>query len=138
MRQRKLLSSSVLVVRAVGIGTTLLLLFSASGMGRITVVDHDNMEVSNLHWQVVLTKGRRGTIKARSTRNAMRALKPTISVMAVMDTLTWENTIELLNVNNCVVDAINNPHTQYLINNVYILLMPLVIAADSVSLSTRM
>ena len=90
-------------------------------MGRITVVDHDNMEVSNLHRQVVLTKGRRGTIKARSTRNAMRALKPTISVMAVMDTLTWENTIELLNVNNCVVDAINNPHTQYLINNVYVL-----------------
>ena len=49
MGQRKLLSLSVLVVGAGGIGSTLLLLLAASNVGRIMVVDHDNMEVSNLH-----------------------------------------------------------------------------------------
>ena len=32
-------------------------------MGRITVVDHDDVEVSNLHWQVIHTEGRRETSK---------------------------------------------------------------------------
>ena len=63
MGQRKLLSSSVLVVGAGGIGSTLLLFLAASGVGRIAVVDHDDVEVSNLHWQVIHTEGRRGTSK---------------------------------------------------------------------------
>ena len=61
--QRKLLSSSVLVFGTGGIGSTLLLFLAASVMRRITVVDHDNLEVSNLHWQVMHTEGRRGTSK---------------------------------------------------------------------------
>ena len=40
----------VLFVGAGGIGSTLLLLLSASTMGRIMVVDHDDVEVSNLNW----------------------------------------------------------------------------------------
>ena len=43
--QRKLLSSSVLVVGTGGIGSTLLLFLAASGVGRITVVEHDDVEV---------------------------------------------------------------------------------------------
>ena len=63
--QRKLLSLLVLVIRAGRIRPTLLLFLAASGVGRIVVVDHDNVEVSNLHWKVIHTDGRRGTIKAR-------------------------------------------------------------------------
>ena len=63
MGQRKLLSSLDLVVGAGGIGSTLLLFLAASGVERITVVDHDNVQVSNLDWQVIHTEGRRGTSK---------------------------------------------------------------------------
>ena len=63
MINRKLLSSWVLVVGMGGIGSNLLLFLAASGVGRITVVDHDDVEVSNLHWQVIYTKGGRGTSK---------------------------------------------------------------------------
>ena len=59
--QRKLLSSSVLVVGAGGIGSTLLLFLAACGVGRITVVDHNDVEVSNLRLQVTHTEGRRET-----------------------------------------------------------------------------
>ena len=88
--------------------TTLLLLMDTSGVGRITVVDHDNMELSNLHWQVIHTEGRMVTIKATSVRNAMRALKPTVLVMAVMDPLNWGNDMDIVRGNDCVVDIINN------------------------------
>ena len=59
--QRKLLASSVLVVRSGGIGYTLLILLGSSNVGRITVVDHNDVEVSNLRWQVTHTEGRRET-----------------------------------------------------------------------------
>ena len=63
MVQRKLLSFSVLVVGAGGIGSTFLLFLAASGVRRIMVVDHNDAEVSNLHLKVIHTEGRRGTSK---------------------------------------------------------------------------
>ena len=119
--QNKLLLSSVLVIRAGGIGSTLLLFLAASGVGRITAVDHDNAEVSNLHRKVINIKGRKGTNKARSARDAMRDLNPTVSVTAVMEPLTWDNTMELVRVNNFVVDASNNSRMWYLINDTCVL-----------------
>ena len=68
--------------------STLLLLFAASGVGCITVVDHYIMEVFNLHWQVIHTKGRRRTSKARSVCNAMRDLNPTVLAMTVTNPIT--------------------------------------------------
>ena len=96
---------------------TLLLLLDASGVGRITVVDHDDVEVSNLHREVIHTGGRRETSKARSAHDAMRELNTTVSVTAVTEPLTWFSAMELVRGNNCVVDAINNPCMRYLIND---------------------
>ena len=51
----------------------------------------------------------------------MRYLNPTVSVMSVTYTLTWENAMNIGRVNDCVVYIINNPHTQYLINGACVL-----------------
>ena len=63
------------------------------------MVDHDNIKVSNLHWQFIHTEGRRVTSKARSARDAMRALNSTVFMSSVMDTLTWNITMEIVRVN---------------------------------------
>ena len=68
----------VLAIGEGGIGATLLLFLATSGIRRITLVEHDNVEVSKLHWQVIHTEGWRGTIKARSVHNAMRDLNPNV------------------------------------------------------------
>ena len=94
---------------------------SASDVGRITVVDHKDVEVYNLCRQVIHTEGRRGTSKARSARDVFRALNPTASVTAVTEPLTWDNAIELVRGNNCVVDTSNNPCTWYPINDACVL-----------------
>ena len=88
MGHNKLLSFLVLVVGVDVIGTTLFLLLSASGVGHITVVDHNGVVVSNLHCKVMHTEGKRGNSKAMSTRNAMRPLISTVLVTAVTDPLT--------------------------------------------------
>ena len=51
----------------------------------------------------------------------MRDLNPTVSVMSVMDTLTWGNAMDIGRVNYCVVYIRNNAHTQYLINGACVL-----------------
>ena len=114
--QIKILSSSVLVVRVGGIVPTPLLFLAVSSVGCITVVDHYNVEVSNLHWKVIHIKGRRGTRKARYARDAMRALSPIVSVAAAMDPITWDNNMELVRGNDRVVETSDNTRTQYLIN----------------------
>ena len=116
MGQSKLLSFLVVYIGEEVISTTLLLFLVTSGMGRITVVDHDNLEVSNLYWQVIYTKGRRGTVKDTSIRNAMRFLNPTVLVTAVTEPLTWENAMYIGRGNYCAVDIRDNPPKHYLVN----------------------
>ena len=86
-------------------------------MGCITVVDHNNAEVSNLHRQIINTEGGKGTSKARYARDAMRSLNITVSVMAVTEPLNWDNAMDLVRGKDCVVDTSDNPCTQYLIND---------------------
>ena len=110
-----------MVVGAGGIGPILLLLFSASGLVCITKVDHEDVEVSNLHWKVIHTKEMRGTIKARYTCDTTRDLNPTVLVTAVTDPLACDNDMNIARGNGCMVDTGHNPCTRYLINNNYVL-----------------
>ena len=95
-----------------GIGPTLLIFLSTSGVGRIIVMDHDNVDVYNLHRQVIHTKGRRETRKARPTRNDIRFQNPTVLVTATTEPLTWDNAMEIARGNDCVVDTIDNTQTR--------------------------
>jgi adenylyltransferase/sulfurtransferase len=131
--QQKLLSSRVLVIGAGGIGSTLLLYLASSGVGHITVVDFDHVEMSNLHRQVIHTNDGAGTgagagvgrgigiNKAISACEAMKRLNPTICCTAVTEMITFENALELVDDHDCVVDACDNPQTRYLINDACIL-----------------
>ena len=67
------------------------------------MVDHNNVEVSNL------------------SHNVMRALNPTVLVTSVTEPLTWDNAMELVRGDDCVVDARDNPRTRYLINGACVL-----------------
>ena len=119
--QRNLLSLLVVAIREGSIGTTLLLFMATSGVGCTTLVDHEDVEVSNLQWQVIHTEGRMVAIKATSVRNTMRDLKPTVLVTAVINPLNWGNNMDVVRGNDCVVDIINNLCTQDLINGACIL-----------------
>ena len=119
--QLKLLSSSVLVVGAGGIGSTVLLYLAAAGVGNITIIDYDKVEASNLHRQVIHDEHRVGMNKAVSARLTLLKLNPTIRCQALDIRLTHENVLELVRNSNCVVDASDNPKTRYLINDACVL-----------------
>ena len=119
--QHKLLSSSVLVVGAGGIGSTVLLYLAASGIGRISVLDFDSVERSNLHRQIIHKEQTVGVNKAVSACLAVNELNPTIECRPLAIMLTWENAMEIVKDHDCIVDASDNPRTRYLINDACVL-----------------
>ncbi len=64
--QLRLRAASILVVGAGGLGAPALLYLAAAGVGTLGVVDHDAVELSNLHRQVIHTEGRLGMSKSQS------------------------------------------------------------------------
>jgi adenylyltransferase/sulfurtransferase len=130
--QKQLLSSSILVVGAGGIGSTVLLYLAAAGVGHITVVDYDCVEMTNLHRQIIhkdsnASKGvvngsnLLGMNKALSAKQAMLDLNPSISCTALDIMISGENALELVSKHDVIVDACDNPRTRYLLNDACIL-----------------
>uniref|UniRef100_A0A7S3QIV7 Rhodanese domain-containing protein n=1 Tax=Chaetoceros debilis TaxID=122233 RepID=A0A7S3QIV7_9STRA len=119
--QQKLLSSSVLVIGAGGIGSTVLLYLASSGVGNISVVDFDAVDMSNLHRQVIHTEAKVGMNKAVSASQAIKALNPTINCTPIEEMLTFDNVMELVSKHDCVVDACDNQQTRYMVNDACVL-----------------
>ena len=119
--QCKLLSSKVIVVGAGGIGSTALFYLAAMGIGHITVIDFDVVEVSNLHRQIIHHERNVKMNKAISACKAMKELNPSVSCTAVQEKLTFDNALKYIAGHDCVVDATDNSTARYLINDACVL-----------------
>lgn len=116
-----MLKSSILIVGAGGIGSTVILYLAAAGIGKLLVVDFDQVDVSNLHRQVIHKTNDVGLNKAESARRAVDSLNPSVSFTVVDEPLTVDNALELISSSDCVVDATDNPQTRYIINDACVL-----------------
>jgi len=74
--QEKLLASHALVIGAGGLGSPVALYLGSAGVGRITVVDHDTVDATNLQRQIAHTLERVGQPKAESVRTAIAQINP--------------------------------------------------------------
>lgn len=98
-----------------------ILYLAASGIGNLSVVDFDAVDVSNLHRQVIHRTNDVGMNKAESARRAVRDLNPTISFNVINEPFTADNALKLISASDCVVDATDNPQTRYIINDACVL-----------------
>jgi molybdopterin/thiamine biosynthesis adenylyltransferase len=78
--QEKLLAAHVLVVGAGGLGCPVGLYLASSGVGHITVIDPDKVELSNLQRQIGHSTARVGQPKAQSLAQAMAAINPSVNI----------------------------------------------------------
>jgi adenylyltransferase/sulfurtransferase len=69
-------------VGAGGIGAPALLYLAGSGVGTIGVIDHDAVETSNLHRQIIHCEARVGLNKALSAKIALEAFNSSVKVIA--------------------------------------------------------
>lgn len=112
--QQRLRGAHVAVIGAGGLGSPVLLYLAGAGIGRITVIDADVVEQSNLHRQVIHQDQNVGQAKAQSARDAMLALNPTVAVDVVNDRLTWDNAMSLLAGADIIVDGTDNFDTRHI------------------------
>ncbi|MFC5498307.1 HesA/MoeB/ThiF family protein [Caenimonas terrae] len=81
--QQRLLAAHALVIGAGGLGSPVALYLGTAGVGRITLVDHDTVDLTNLQRQIAHNLARVGSPKAESARQAIAAINPEIEVHAV-------------------------------------------------------
>ena len=81
--QERLLASQALVIGAGGLGSPVALYLGSAGVGRITVVDHDTVDATNLQRQIAHTLDRVGQPKAESVREAIAQINPDPVVEAI-------------------------------------------------------
>lgn len=98
-----------------------LLYLAAAGVGRISVVDFDTVDRSNLHRQVLHKDANVGMNKALSACNAIQDLNPSIECVPIMEAVTSENALDMVSRHHVVVDASDNPMTRYLVNDACVL-----------------
>ncbi|MCS5489972.1 HesA/MoeB/ThiF family protein [Algoriphagus limi] len=128
--QEKLRNSSVLVVGAGGLGSPILLYLAAMGVGKIGIVDGDQVAISNLNRQVLYGVNDVGKNKAEVTANFLRSQYPDCSISETVTFITSENVVDLIQHYDLVIDGSDNFPTRYLINDACVLLnKPLVFGA---------
>lgn len=128
--QEKLKASSVLVIGAGGLGAPNLLYLAAAGVGRIGIIDFDEVSMSNLHRQVLFTEENVGQNKAELAKERLSQLNPEVNFEVFTAPITSANAMELIGNYDLVVDGSDNLPTRYLVNDAcYFLKKPLVYGA---------
>ncbi len=114
--QQRLLDAHALVIGAGGLGSPALLYLASAGVGHITVVDHDHVELSNLQRQIAHGQSRLGLTKADSACASMAALNPGLQLRAVVARADEQLLAELLPQASVVLDCTDNFTTRQRIN----------------------
>lgn len=114
--QQRLVDSHVLVVGAGGLGSPVALYLAASGVGHITIADHDVVDLTNLQRQIAHTTARVGQPKVDSASQAMLALNPEVRVTALSHKLEAAQLDALVPTVQVVVDCCDNFETRQAVN----------------------
>lgn len=114
--QLKLGKASVVLLGAGGLGAPAALYLAAAGVGRLTLVDDDRVERSNLHRQVVHADARVGMAKTESARMTLTALNPRIQIDLRNERLQADNVERLLAGHDLVIDGADNFPARYLLS----------------------
>ncbi|NXJ63127.1 MOCS3 sulfurtransferase, partial [Rostratula benghalensis] len=112
---------SVLVVGCGGLGCPLAQYLAAAGVGRLGLVDHDVVEMSNLHRQVLHGEARQGLPKAMSAAAALRLLNSAVQYVPYCGALSSHTALELVRQYDIVADCSDNVPTRYLVNDACVL-----------------
>ncbi len=116
--QIKLLASSVLVVGAGGLGSPAMLYLAAAGVGKIGIIDDDNVEESNLQRQIIHSTSSIGEPKSVSAARRLTMLNPGIEVEPIVDRLNEDNAVQIVSGYDIVIDGTDNFSSRYLIGDV--------------------
>ncbi|TDO12512.1 adenylyltransferase/sulfurtransferase [Halomonas ventosae] len=114
--QQRLLAGHALVIGAGGLGSPVALYLAAAGLGRLTLADADEVELSNLQRQIAHATADLGRNKAESAREAALALNPGCCIHALTAHLDGEALAQAVAAADVVLDCTDRFSSRYAIN----------------------
>ncbi len=114
--QEKLRNSTVFIAGAGGLGSPVSMYLAAAGVGTIRIVDNDSVELSNLNRQLLHGDADIGRPKVESARDTLSRINRNVKIVTLHETITPENVEALAGNADCIVDAMDNLPTRYILN----------------------
>ena len=114
--QQRLAAAHALVVGAGGLGSPVSLYLAASGVGHLTICDHDKVDLTNLQRQIAHDTGGIGLPKVESARRRLLLINPQTRVDALEERVAGARLEQLVSGADVVVDATDNFATRHAIN----------------------
>jgi molybdopterin/thiamine biosynthesis adenylyltransferase len=114
--QQRLIESHALVVGAGGLGSPVALYLGTAGVGRITIVDHDTVDLTNLQRQIAHRMARIGRAKVESAALSIHEINPDVNVVALVQRADAAVLDELVADAGVVIDCSDNFATRHAVN----------------------
>ena len=114
--QQRLLAAHVLLIGAGGLGSPVALYLATAGVGTLTIVDDDTVDLTNLQRQIVHNVERIGRPKVESAAASVRAINPDVRVQALRERAGAERLAALVAEADVVVDCSDNFATRHAVN----------------------
>ena len=114
--QERISAAHALIIGAGGLGSPVALYLGSAGVGHISVVDHDTVDMTNLQRQIAHTVARVGQPKVKSIQAAIEAINPTVHVTPIQQRADAALLDELVAQADVVLDCCDNFATRHAIN----------------------
>jgi molybdopterin-synthase adenylyltransferase len=114
--QEKLLSSSAIIIGAGGLGSPVALYLGSAGIGKITIIDNDVVDMTNLQRQIAHNMARVGMNKALSASESIASINPEVSVHCITERADTAILNQLVEQADVVIDCCDNFSTRHAVN----------------------
>ncbi len=128
--QQLISAASVLVVGAGALGSAVLMQLVPSGVGTVGIIDHDEVELSNLQRQPLYTQGDVGSPKVLAAAGRLRSMNPGVKINAMFERLSAANALDIIRDYDMVIECSDQLPVKLLVNDACVMLeKPCIIGA---------
>jgi len=120
--QLALKQSAVLLVGLGGLGSPLAMYLAAAGIGKLGLMDDDEVDLSNLQRQIIHITESEGTSKVESAAATIKAINPHVETQCYQERFSAQNGLEIAKHYDLLIDGTDNFTTRYLVNDASVLL----------------
>jgi adenylyltransferase/sulfurtransferase len=114
--QERLLDAHVVIVGLGGLGSPAAMYLAAAGVGHLTLIDYDNVDLTNLQRQILHTSADIGKSKTSSALETLKNINPEIKLSAINTKLENDKLKDLIEQASVVIDATDNFDSRFLLN----------------------
>ena len=114
--QQKLLDAHALIIGLGGLGSPVAMYLAAAGIGELTLVDNDRVDLSNLQRQIIHGMDNLGQPKVESAKQALLKLNPGIRIHCIDHKLEDAELLQQVGKVDVVIDATDNFPSRFAIN----------------------